>query len=254
MLYEYALMHQGGIRCAIEDRTYGYRRKLKANEILLQDEQENGVDTSPLNMLQLVCRPLYIETQGLLIKSNEIHLGTKHDRHRDWRTVEALHNRCSPDNLAQLRRITLCTAEVSFVSISDALMKLIGWLNAFEESFNSSLNSRVTVMVHDNTLYTHEQPHFISWVVALQEHICGKTTIKLPDSVGTGASYLRIQAEVSNLQHQMLPERMRFTVTLSFPENAVREEVQTWLEGQSDAEEKMKGIMIQAQKSFNDGI
>jgi hypothetical protein len=88
----------------------------------------------------------------------------------------------------------------------------------------------------------------------LQEHICGKTTIKLPDSVGTGASYLRIQAEVSNLQHQMLPERMRFTVTLSFPENAVREEVQTWLEGQSDAEEKIKGIMIQAQKSFNDGI
>jgi hypothetical protein len=96
MIYEYALMHQGGIRCAIEDRTYGYRRELKANEILLQDEQENGVDTSPLNMLQLVCRPLYVETRGLLIKSNEIHLGTKHDRHRDWRTVEALHNRCSP--------------------------------------------------------------------------------------------------------------------------------------------------------------
>jgi hypothetical protein len=47
---------------------------------------------------------------------------------------------------------------------------------------------------------------------------------------------------------------MRFTVTLSFPENAVREEVQTWLEGQSDAEEKIKGIMIQAQKSFDDGI
>jgi hypothetical protein len=86
-----------------------------------------------------------------------------------WRlsTTDALHNRCSPDNLAQLRGITLCTAEVSFVSISDALMKLIGRLNAFEESFSSSLNSRVTVMVHDNTLYTREQPHFISWVVAL---------------------------------------------------------------------------------------
>jgi hypothetical protein len=180
MIYEYALMHQGGIRCAIKDRTYGYRWELKADEILLQDEQNYDTEGSASNPLRLVCRFLYMETRGLLIKSNEIHLGTKQDRHRDWRTAEALINRCSPNNLAQLRRINLCTTKISFVSISDAVMKLIGRLNAFD---NFSLNPRVTVVVHDNALYIREQPHFIFWVVALQEHIRGKTTIDLPDDL-----------------------------------------------------------------------
>jgi hypothetical protein len=78
------------------------------------------------------------------------------------------------------QRINLCTTKISFVSISDAVMKLIGRLNAFD---NSSLNPRVTVVVHDNALYIREQPHFIFWVVALQEHIRGKTTIDLPDDL-----------------------------------------------------------------------
>jgi hypothetical protein len=47
---------------------------------------------------------------------------------------------------------------------------------------------------------------------------------------------------------------MRFTVTLSFPENAVRKEIQMWFVGHSDAEEKVKAIMTQAQKAFDDGI
>jgi hypothetical protein len=252
-IYTYALSHSGGLRCAVKDfkttqRCDGWEMK-EPSTVKLQASQDASIEGAAVNPMRLVCRQMYGETSGLLLKNNDLHFlstRTPHFRLNEHaeQILELFLQQAKPANLALLKNVTITTQTMQNTSTGPSIF---GLLNKLSQSLCAA-NPHIKVLVHDEWFFDSPEWEWIIWAVALQKAIRGETTIEVPDDVRQLAFFQEVTETVASTPPDPVPANLRLRIGASFPDGL------EWREDHMQGRRVTDKVVKQAEKLFEEGI